>query len=262
MVGSTKVADVSECIIEHPYCLTGEERAAEMSASSNSRQPEGYDEKISDIVNCNARGGTFYEYIFFLHEKNLVDSYGPYLNYMRTVVNSEGENIFTIVDFDDKYGKYTTTALKNLNAAKNKTPPAPSLTGVARLPIGADIPSILGALKVNQDVMVGEHPVPMQGSGIEFSGRNYGQKKDPYLAEMRLDPYCSMFISSKNPIIIDLLAMCTKLEDINIHLKDSFVFLSRIRWLLSDALCSVGMIPGAIKQAEKTGKVPFSLEGL
>jgi hypothetical protein len=53
-----------------------------------------------------------------------------------------------------------------------------------------------------------------------------------------------MFISAKNPIIIHLLAMCKTLEDVNVHLKESFIFLSRIRWSLRTAQGEASALKG------------------
>jgi len=239
------LADEKDCVIDHPYCLTGEERAAEMSQSLVDRQPPGYTEQLEDIV-CNKQGGTFYEYIFFLHKEEMVDSYGPYLKYMKTTVNpSTGEKIFEVVDFSEKYGRYSATALKNLANGKAKKPPTP---GLVRLPLLPSIVDILGPLMAGQDVMIGSHPIP--SPDMEFSGRNIGTDIDPYLANIKLDHSSSMYISAKNPIVIDLLAMCKTLEDVNIHLKESFIFLSRIRWSLRTA------------QGEATALKGFSLEKL
>ena len=239
------LADEKDCVIDHPYCLTGEERAAEMSQSLVDRQPPGYTEQVEDIV-CNKQGGTFYEYIFFLHKEEMVDSYKPYLKYMKTTVNpSTDEKIFEVVDFSEKYGRYSATALKNLaNGRSNK----PKTGGLIRLALLPSIVDILGALMAGQDVMIGSHPIPP--ANIEFSGRNIGTELDPYLANIKLDHSSSMYISAKNPIVIDLLAMCKTLEDVNIHLKESFVFLSRIRWLLTGAREQAERIPGAKKKGQ------------
>ena len=245
------VANEKDSIIDHPYCLTGEERAQEMSSSVVDRQPAGYDEKVTDIVECNTQGGTFYEYIFFLHKEDLVDSYGPYLNYMKNAVNpNTNEKVFEVVEFSNKYGRYSATALKNLANGRAKAHPG---TGLVRLPLLAPIADILGALMKDRDVMIGSHP--SLGRDMEFSARNIGTMKNPYLAHIKIDFSSSMYISAKNPIIIDLLAMCKTLEDINTHLKESFLFLSRIRWLLIDAKTQAESVPGAKKNRQ------ISLEG-
>jgi hypothetical protein len=244
------LADEKDCVIDHPYCLTGEERAAEMSESTVDRQPPGYTEQLENVV-CNKQGGTFYEYIFFLHKEDIVDSYGPYLKYMKSTVNpSTDEKIFEVVDFSEKYGRYSTIALKNLANGRAKKP---ATSGLVRLPLLPSIPDILGPLMAGQDVMVGSHPIP--SPEMEFSGRNIGTDLDPYLANIKLDHSSSMYISAKNPIVIDLLAMCKTLEDVNIHLKESFVFLSRIRWLLTSALQQARSIPGAEKKGQKSMEI-------
>jgi hypothetical protein len=45
-----------------------------------------------------------------------------------------------------------------------------------------------------------------------------------------------MFFASGNPVLIHLLMMCDKLEDINLHYKQSFLFTTRIRgfWTKTD----------------------------
>ena len=94
------------------------------------------------------------------------------------------------------------------------------------------------------DVYIGDEA--RQPPYVEFAGRNYGQNLDIYLVNLQLDHSSSMFISAKNPIIIHLLAMCKTLEDVNIHLKESFVFLSRIRWSLRTAQQEIGELKGKV----------------
>lgn len=59
-------------IIEHPACLTGEERAADQGASSN-RQPKFYGEMIDNQIVCNRIYGKWYDEVFFadLTTKNI-----------------------------------------------------------------------------------------------------------------------------------------------------------------------------------------------
>lgn len=54
----------TDIIIEHPACLTGEERAADQGASSN-RQPKFYGEMIDNQIVCNRIYGKWYEEVFF-----------------------------------------------------------------------------------------------------------------------------------------------------------------------------------------------------
>ena len=220
----------SDCIIDHPYCLTGEERAKEMSASAVDRQPPGYDAQVGNLVECNTRGGTFYEYIYF-PKQDMVDSFGPYLKYMKNAVNpATDEKVFEVVDFSDKYGRYSAIALKNLADARVVDLKKLGATATElKLQILPPITHILAGLLKGLDVFIGSEPRP---SNIEFAGRNIGTALNSYLANIRLDHSSSMYISGKNSIIVHLLAMCKTLEDVNIHLEESFMFLSRIRWSL------------------------------
>lgn len=53
-----------EAIIEHPACLTGEERATDQGAAFD-RQPDGYAEKIDEQNKCNRIYGKWYPDVFF-----------------------------------------------------------------------------------------------------------------------------------------------------------------------------------------------------
>lgn len=236
-------ADESRAIITHPYCLTGEERAQEMSASSANRQPIGYSKYVEDKVECTTRGGVFYEYIYF-PTRDMVDSYGPYLEYMRTATNPEtGEKLFEVVSFDDLYGsKYSVTARTNMaNARAIQTGSDP----VLRLPLNPQIPQILAGLLAGKDVYIGSEA--QQVPGIEFSGRNIGtEQQSTYLIKTVLDTKSSMFLSGKNSVITHLIAMCKTLDDINVHLQESFLFFTRIRW--------------AFRRESQGSRKPFSME--
>jgi len=115
--------------IEHPECLTGEERATEQSVDTltNSRQPKFYGRLVEDQVECARRGGVFYEYVFF-PTKEMVSAFAPYLNYMRNAKHHETNlPLFEVVSFDETYGRYRTIVLKNTEAAKTveiSVPPA------------------------------------------------------------------------------------------------------------------------------------------
>jgi hypothetical protein len=65
-----------------------------------------------------------------------------------------------------------------------------------------------------------------------------------------------MFIHSGNPIIHHLLMMSKTLEDINTHLKNSFVFASRIRWSTPEGLFAVNGPTGLQRQTMPRGTAP------
>ena len=234
-------------IIEHPACLTGEERASDQGASTN-RTPPGY-ERIEEAIECERRGGIFYEHIFF-PTKEMVETFRPYIEYMKRAVNADGTPMFTVVDFDDKYGVNNKIAFKNLNEAQEVTLLADE-DQTADLPVNAPIKDILGHLLKRRNVRIGG-ATAIPPKDTEFLARNIGPPNDPYLVKLLLDVNSPMFISYKNPIIHHLLAMCETLADINKHLIESYVFLSRIRWNL-----------GTIQQEQKRAKtyrrkvVPF-----
>ena len=104
-----------DIIIEHPECLTLEEMAADQGAADN-RAPRLYESIVSRRIECSKYGGYFWEYIFF-ENKNQLNSFQPYLRYIKTVsiediyvdVEEEGEDElikspYTIIKYTDKYG--------------------------------------------------------------------------------------------------------------------------------------------------------------
>ena len=215
-----KDAKRSHAFIEHPACLTGEERATEQGAASN-RTPIGYTSKIEDIIECTKRGGIFYEYIFF-PTKKIVSGFSDYLNYLKRARNFETRRpLFKIVPFVNKYGKYNSIASKN-----GKSIPKITGQGVANLPLNAPIPQILAYLRAGRDVRIGNGK---QAKNAEFTVVNRNKSNNPHV-QITIDVTQPMYISASNVIIQHLLRMCRTLQDINIHLIESYVFVSRIRW--------------------------------
>jgi hypothetical protein len=66
----------------------------------------------------------------------------------------------------------------------------------------------------------------------EFVATNLETATDHYFPALRIDVTKPMYISASNLIIQHMLRMCSKLEDMNLHLTESYVFTSRIRWEL------------------------------
>lgn len=218
--------------IEHPECLTGEERAGELSSetASNSREPKFYGRLVESQIECTRRGGVFYERLFF-PTKDMVSAFTPYLKYMKTATHHEtGNPLFKVVDFEDGYGDYKTIVMKNEDAATlvrvDMEPPAQ-----ASLPIGTPIPVILAHLKKGVDVKLGN--VGQVPPLVECMATNIHDETNVYSQQITLDSTKPMFISGKSRILAQLLSMCSRLEDINTHLEESYVFMSRIRWSFS-----------------------------
>jgi hypothetical protein len=222
----------NDIYIEHPECLTGEERAGELSAetASSSREPKFYGRLVESQIECSRRGGVFYERVFF-PTKDMVSAFAPYLKYMKNARHHETKKpLFEVVDFEDGYGRYNSIVLKNREAAKivQVSIEAPV---VASLPIGTPIPVILAHLNKGVSVKLGE--VGQIPPFIEAVGTNIEGDRDVYTQQIKLDVTKPLFFSAKNPILVQLVSMCSTLADINRHLEESYVFMSRIRWLFS-----------------------------
>jgi hypothetical protein len=108
-------------IIEHPACLTSEERATDLGASTN-RQPRLYDRVIE--AECDTGMGMFYEYIFFnsMRQARSFDDYLSYLEnadlYKNVKGDEESDKAIYRVRFENKYGKFNAVAKHNILRAK------------------------------------------------------------------------------------------------------------------------------------------------
>ena len=215
-----KFGTVKTCIIEHPECLTAEETAAEQGAASE-REPDNYEEVVHDPkLTLSTTGGTFYEYIFF-PTKDMVNAFKYYLSFLECEQTADKQKyMYDIVPYEDFYGHNNSIAFQNdTNARKIKT-------SDGKLPINAPISDILAHLYKGIDVRLGDiEPL----NDTEFTATNIAKNVD-YHYKLELDVTKPMYISSSNIIIQHLLRMCNDLADINRHLKDSYLFLSRIRW--------------------------------
>jgi hypothetical protein len=224
----------SKIMIEHPACLTSEEAAREQGAA-DSREPPLYEEVISDQVDCLADGGVFYEYIFFT-ERKFVESFEPYLKYLRRAKNNAGSPFFKVVDFDEKYGKFNKVAMDNTEKIKA----IPDTTIPRRhqvvLPQDTPVPNIIAYLKKDNNVILGNYN-GKYAQHIDLIAENTGGPATSFYQKgVVLDTTKPMFFASGNPVLVHLLMMCEKLEDINLHYKQSFLFTTRIRgfWTKTD----------------------------
>ena len=173
------------------------------------------------------RGGVFYERLFF-PTKDMVSAFAPYLKYMKNARHHETKKpLFEVVDYDDGYGRYNTVVLKNREAAK-LVQVAIEAPAVASLPIGTPIPTILAHLNKGVSVKVGD--VGQVPPLTECMATNTGAEEDVYAQRITIDVTKPIFISAKNVILTQLISMCSTMADINKHLEESYVFMSRIRW--------------------------------
>jgi hypothetical protein len=223
-------ADPCDAIIEHPACLTSEDTAT--AGTTTNRTPVGYDEAIYDHQKCDTYGGVFYEYIFFPTER-MVSTFGPYLQYMRRAVHHETKQpLYKVVSFADKYGEFNPTAQKNFEDSSKVQ--VSVTTGLAKLPIGSSISSIMAHLEAGVDVQVGDDTRPLtEGTDcrivlIDEYVTKYIDVSN--LRDIQIKTSSPIYFSANNSVLLHLLAMCSTLEEINKHLKASYIFASRIRW--------------------------------
>ena len=235
-------------IIEHHYCLTGEERAADQGAAASGRTPEGYDDEVVDNIIYERPTELIYEYIFFDGDPKKRDEFSRYLKFIATTNNHvTGQPLAKIVRLEDKYGDYNEIAKKNLEGlvqqaaqpgtvARRGAPTTASMRPRVQqppvsLPQNAPIRDILAALLSGKDVELGGRVA--HGPEDDCAAVNVSTTAmDWYTRGLELDVNSPMFFSSKSRVLIHLLAMCETLKDINKHLAGSYTFMSRIRWNL------------------------------
>ena len=221
--------------IEHPACLTAEETARDQGAAA-SREPPNYEKVISDMIDCAQPGGVVYEYVFFT-ERRFVESFEPYLNYLRRSKNDKGELYYKVVSFDEYYGRYNAVAYKNMelmNAVDVST--LPPTNELMKLPQDTTVPMILACFKNGNEVLIGDFK-GTYSSVYDLMAENIGdQTQSPYQRKIKVDIRKPMYMSGLNPVLVHLLMMCETLEDINKHYYESFLFASRIRswWSKTD----------------------------
>lgn len=241
-------ASLEDVYIEHPYCLTGEERAAGQGAAVD-RNPVGYDEEVGELINYKREPELFYEYIFFEGDAKKRAGFARYLTYMKEAKNGWTDKpLITLIDFDAQYGQYNDIAIRNralvaavkLPERTGDVPPPGTITrmgvqiaGGRTLPLTTSIPEIVKTLQSGTDVELGG-PVPHnpEDEFVAMDATTNADGINEYLRTLRIDVTQPMFLSSKNKIITDLLIMCNTLEDINTHIYKSYMFMSRIRWNL------------------------------
>jgi hypothetical protein len=234
-------ASLEDAIIEHPYCLTGDERATEQGAASN-RTPNGYAEEVEENVKYDREPERFYEYIFFDGKENVRQEYDRYLKYLKATKNlNTRKPLLDIVDFNARYGEFNRIVMRNMQGLEPRRA-APGAVVRRRggavgdvpsvvLPLNTPIPEILRPLFEGKDVYLGEQ-IARENEEDEFVATDASTPqdgRDGYTRAIRINTEMPMFISSKNSMIRHLLLMCETLADINKHVG-TYMFLSRIRW--------------------------------
>ena len=100
--------DAGPVIIEHPACLTSEERAEEQGAAAN-RSTVLYDEYIEGRIDCEQYKETydFYEYIFFGKQQEACETYKKYNKYMHS------KELYYTIPYHKKYGYFNRIVEEN-----------------------------------------------------------------------------------------------------------------------------------------------------
>lgn len=238
-----------EYYIEHPECLTGEDRAQSYGSSSN-RIPLHYDDLITDQVKCR-RGHKLkmYEFITF-PSKRYITTETAYIRFLKE------NSILDIIPFDSRFGEYNTTVAENLRVAqtltmgftgtvKITTPSSASkrtATDTLVVPRSELIPSIVACLKKGIDVIY----IPPGSKGryskivdirkksntiIDFMAHNTNTSTRRFKKEyiLKLDDKYPVFFSSDNTVLFHLVCMCKTLRSLSKIFNESYDFLSRIR---------------------------------
>jgi hypothetical protein len=220
-------ADACDAIIEHPACLTSEDTAT--AGTTTNRTPDGYDAIIYDNQKCETYGGVFYEYVFFPTER-MVSSFGPYLQYLRKAFNQKTkEPLYKVVSFADQYGEFNSVADQNIE--KSAAVQVNTSIPIAKVAMGTDIPTIIAHLEAGVDVQLGDDDRPLtEGTDCRIKLPDGYMDGKPYMREVQVDTKAPIYFAHTNQVLLHLLMMCGTIDDINIHLKSSYIFASRIRW--------------------------------
>lgn len=233
-----KDTTVPDIYIDHLECLTGEERAGELSSGtvSSSRTPDRYAEVTEQMTRCDRAGGDFYERIFF-PKKGMVCSFAPYLGYIKaTAARKKTEQpMFNVIAYDNDYGDaYNPIVSKNIKAAKDLT-----ASTLGKFEIGkVTIPEILAHLMKGVDVKIGDiGEIDPDAECIASRLPPEGGDKDD--RSIRVDSTKAIFFSAKSRVLIQLLSMCNTLKDMNVILKESYIFISRIRWFMTGTIVPI-----------------------
>jgi len=213
--------------IEHPACLTGEDRAAAEGSASN-RVPARYNYEISDQVVCRGRGMPFWEYVFF-PKKSLVASLGVWLNFM------DSRNLLHLTEYSEKYGDFNDTAEKNKLLAKKIKVDLSQDTLILE-PHKGMFPEILANLKKGVDVIVSRKSlsltkITMNASEYDFVCKNTNSEVKRYKSDytLKIDKDKPVYFNSNSEVLRHLVTMSNSLSELEKIFNSSFIFISRIR---------------------------------
>lgn len=254
-------------IVEHPACLTGEERAADMGAA-NDRHPLGYKQQVEEKIDCERHGGTFHERIFFekldTNEKwvkmdQALKSYQPYLKYIESERAIVGDDLPAMYVHPYSNGAYTNNYdypgfnKTNLIFAKNtqginnfnsRVTPLNKVITVSKYDNITDVRRILenllqgyhvmyvpDASKVDMIDTMKEKIDTMYETQLicfnEAKQKFYNNWGGRYYPIFIKD--APMLFSCSSRVLIHLLAICNGINDFQDIFRSSYLFITRIR---------------------------------
>lgn len=228
--------------ITHPECLTGEDRAASEGAASN-RYPRAYDRYVSDLIKC--RKEIVYEYIQFDNERQM-DTFRPYFSWLK----KHGIDL-TVVPFDKKYGKHTTTASRitsllddiQLKVREKFVLVSPhDFNTITLHKVSSELEAIATILKY---LLNGQHVVYAPSKSIrglkdviakgmtediDFVAKNTSKNKERAKPDyyLDLDKAYPIYFGPNSKVLKHLLLMSDSISKMESIFDESFVFVTRI----------------------------------
>lgn len=228
--------------ITHPECLTGEDRAASEGAATN-RYPRAYDRYVSNLIRC--RKEIVYEYIEF-DTKQQIESFRPYFNWLK----KHGIDL-TVVPFDKKYGKHTSTAIKitsvmndiELKVREKVVLVSPhDFDTISLHKVNSEVETIATILKY---LVNGQHVVyvPTKSTkginmvvsravteDLDFVTKNTSKSKERAKPDyyLEIDKTYPIYFGPSNKILKHLLLMSDSMSKLQSIFDESYIFLTRI----------------------------------
>jgi len=246
-----KSFDRKDITIEHPECLTGEDRAGAMGADAN-RVPESYRDDVTSNIKCVRKSKTKQSYMFerlwfdnntFHKQKSLLKAiqaeplpcmpYKAMTQWMRS-----RKRIVEVIPFEDGFGAERNAIIKR--RAEQVVNMEGSSGRVVYLDFNDDrvIPKMLKGLLKHQAVVIGPRPSASDWKhwskkDLQLICSNVNQRVHNFKASytLKLDYAKPLVVMNSNKILLYLVAMSENVEDMVHVFNSSFDFISRIRCL-------------------------------
>jgi hypothetical protein len=217
--------------IEHPECLTGEDRAAAEGASTQ-RVPPRYEYEITNKVVCRGRGMLFWEYVFF-SKKSEIASLQQWLKVL------DERNLLDVVPYNQKYGKRFNDVANNNVALSKKVKVNTSDSIVMMNTFTPHL--VLAHLRKGVNVIIS--PKGSKLSSIKKAMNdeyelicyniNNVEKRYKKVYTLKVDTSKPMFLRASSKVLRHLVTMSKNKSDFQRIFNLSFIFLSRIscKWI-------------------------------